>query len=238
MVKALEMTEMTFTKKAISDWSQKLMQKITLLGAVVMMSACSITPSTITQNATTAPTARPLNQATPGSIYSVGTYQSMFEGRRARTVGDILTVYVSEETTTQKKGDGSASKKGTANATASDIFGTTINPTYQFKNDNSYETKADNNNYNKFSGYISTTVLDVKPNGHLVVSGEKQVAFDQGIEFVRISGVVNPDMISTGNVVQSNTIADARIEYRTNTTLDWANVGTMMNRFFLSIVPF
>jgi flagellar L-ring protein precursor FlgH len=209
-----------------------------IVGFAFTICACSITPSTITQNQSQAIASRPVSQPTPGSIYSVSNYQSMFEGRRARAVGDILTIYVSEETTTSKKGDGSASKKGTANATASDLFGITINPTYAFKNDSSYESKAENNNYNKFSGYISTTVVDVKPNGYLVVTGEKQVAFDQGIEFVRISGTVNPDMISTGNVVQSNTVADARIEYRTNTTLDWANLGTMMNRFFLSIVPF
>jgi len=59
----------------------------------------------------------------------------------------------------------------------------------------------------------------VLPNGNLVVSGEKQVALDKGTEFIRFSGVVNPDTISLGNTVPSTKVADARIEYRTNTKI-------------------
>ncbi|WP_240553505.1 flagellar basal body L-ring protein FlgH [Polynucleobacter aenigmaticus] len=203
------------------------------------LSACSITPSTITQNpGTSKVTNYELPPPNPGSIYSSASYRPMFEGRRARMVGDVLTITINENTAASKDGGGSASKKGAANSAFSNMFGTTIEPTFKTSNDSGYEAKAANNTSNTFNGYITATVIDVRPNGHLVVTGEKQVAFDQGIEFVRFSGVVNPDMITTGNSVSSNTIADARFEYRTNTTLDLANIGSMLNRFFLSIVPF
>jgi flagellar L-ring protein precursor FlgH len=70
-----------------------------------------------------------------------------------------------------------------------------------------------------------------------VVSGEKQIAFDRGSEFVRFSGVVNPDTIALGNNVPSTKVADARIEYRTNTQLDAAQVASILARFFLSFSP-
>jgi flagellar L-ring protein precursor FlgH len=82
---------------------------------------------------------------------------------------------------------------------------------------------------------VTATVIEVLPNGYLVVSGEKQVSFDKGTEFVRFSGVVNPDTITTGNFVTSTKVADARIEYRTNTKIDAAEIASMFARFFLSM---
>jgi flagellar L-ring protein FlgH len=75
----------------------------------------------------------------------------------------------------------------------------------------------------------------VLPNGYLVISGEKQVALDKSTEFVRLSGVVNPDTITAGNFVTSTKIADARIEYRTNSKIDAAEIASMFARFFLSM---
>ena len=90
---------------------------------------------------------------------------------------------------------------------------------------------------NNFNGFIGVTVIEVLPNGNLVVSGEKQIAFDRGAEFIRFSGVVNPDTVAAGNTVASAQVADARVEYRTNTRLDKADVMSQLTRFFLSALP-
>ncbi len=81
-------------------------------------------------------------------------------------------------------------------------------------------------------------MIEVLPNGNLVVSGEKQVALDKGTEFIRFSGVVSPDNIAAGNIVSSTQVADARVEYRTNTKIDKAEVMGALARFFLSVMPF
>ena len=57
------------------------------------------------------------------------------------------------------------------------------------------------------------TVIEVLPNGNLLVAGEKQIGINQGTEFIRFSGVVNPVTIQAGNTVSSTKVADARIEY-------------------------
>jgi flagellar L-ring protein precursor FlgH len=77
----------------------------------------------------------------------------------------------------------------------------------------------------------------VLANGYLVVSGEKQVGLDRGTEFIRFSGVVNPDFIVGGNNVASTQVADARVEYRTNTHIDPAEMMGLLTRFFLSVIP-
>jgi flagellar L-ring protein precursor FlgH len=64
------------------------------------------------------------------------------------------------------------------------------------------------------------------------------VAFDKGAEYIRFSGVVNPDTIVAGNQVSSTQVADARLEYRTNTRIDPVEVVSQLGRFFLSVLPF
>jgi flagellar L-ring protein precursor FlgH len=91
---------------------------------------------------------------------------------------------------------------------------------------------------NAFTGTIGVTVSEVLPNGNLIVVGEKQIALDKGVEFIRFSGMVNPDTIQSGNTVSSTLVADARVEYRTSSHIDRAEMNSMMSRFFQSLLPF
>ena len=82
------------------------------------------------------------------------------------------------------------------------------------------------------------TVIEVLPNGNLVVSGEKQIGINTGSEFVRLSGVVNPTTILAGNVVSSIQVADARLEYRGTGSVDEAQTIGWLARVFQSVLPF
>ncbi len=84
---------------------------------------------------------------------------------------------------------------------------------------------------------MAVTVIEVLANGNLMVSGEKQVAFDKNAEFIRFSGVVNPDAI-VSNTIASTQVADARVEYRTNTRIDTTEVLSHLARFVFSLSPF
>ena len=207
----------------------------------VIVSACSVIPSTIINKpdpASVSAVPPMIQRNNLGSIYSSTGYRSMFDGRRASLVGDTLTINIVENTAASKSGAGSTSKKGSASSSFAGISGNTFDPSFNISNANKNDTAASNTVSNTFNGYITVSVIDVRPNGHLVVSGEKQVASDMGIEFVRFSGVVNPDMIATGNNVSSNTVSDARVEYRTTATLDMSNIASTLTRFFFSISPF
>jgi flagellar L-ring protein FlgH len=102
-------------------------------------------------------------------------------------------------------------------------------------------SKSDNAGNNSFSGTITVTVVEVLPNGNLVVSGEKLVSIKQTQKYVRFSGVVNPYTITGGiggNTVQSTQVADVRLEYKGATNIDISAVTSMIGNFFLSIFPF
>ena len=210
---------------------------IALAGA--MLAGCGTTPESIIEHPTTArPQPAPAPAVANGSIYQASAYRPLFEDRRARMVGDMVTITISESTSAGKSAANSASKTGSVSVAVPSLFGTTAGlGAASGSASNKFEEKGAATASNTFTGTITATVVEVLPNGNLVISGEKQVAFDKGIEYVRLSGVVSPDRIATGNIVSSTQIADARIEYRTNSRIDKAEFMSQVARFFMSILP-
>ncbi len=215
-----------------------------VIAVLVGLAGCSTVPDTITvqpPNVRSQPAAA-VAPPTSGAIFQASAYRPMFEDHRARMVGDTLTVTINERTSAGKEAESSANRSGSVSATAPNVFGLVPGITRKLGASASasgeYEDEASVNSSNTFSGTLTVTVIDVLPNGNLVVSGEKQVALDKGVEFVRFSGVVNPTTIRAGNTVSSTQIADVRAEYRTNSHIDKAQMMAMLTRFFLSVLPF
>lgn len=211
-------------------------------GVLASLAGCATAPDSIVQAPTTMkPQPRVASAPANGAIFQAASYRPMFEDRRARLIGDILTITINEKTTAAKQGAGSGSKSGSAAFSIPKLFGAPLSTTRDASLAAStavkYEDKGAASSSNNFNGTIGVTVIDVLPNGNLLVSGEKQVALDKGAEYIRFSGVVNPDTIVAGNVVSSTQVADARIEYRTNTRLDMADIMSQAARFFLSVLP-
>ncbi|WP_292934995.1 flagellar basal body L-ring protein FlgH [Noviherbaspirillum sp.] len=208
----------------------------------VILAGCASVPETIIQHpSSTSPQAPAAAPPANGAIFQAAAYRPMFEDRRPRMVGDILTIAINERTSAGKTADDSASKSGSVSFAAPTLFGvpatTTAKASLSATSANKFEDKGSSNASNTFSGTITVTVAQVLSNGNLVVAGEKQIALDKGIEYVRFSGVVNPVTIGAGNVVSSTQVADARFEYRTNSRIDKAEMMSQLTRFFLSILP-
>jgi flagellar L-ring protein FlgH len=212
-------------------------KSLIVCSCMLILNACAIAPDSIVKQPTTAKAqAIPAVATNSGAIFNKVGYRPLFEDRRPRYVGDIVTINIAENTKATKAGGSSGSKDGSAKAEITSLFGYAV-PKANFGANSalSYEDEAAANSSNVFNGAITATVVEVLPNGYLVVSGEKQVSFDKGTEYVRFSGVINPDTISIGNFVTSTMVADARIEYRTASKIDAAEVLTMFARFFLSM---
>lgn len=207
---------------------------------LIALAGCAITPDSIVKQPTSArPQPVVANQAQSGAIFNNGAYRPLFEDRKARFVGDILTVTIAENTNATKANGDSGSKDGKAEGGITTLFGRAWPKTQvSASTSTSYAGKSAANASNVFNGSVTATVTEVLANGYLVIAGEKQVSFDKSTEFVRFSGVVNPDTITAGNMVTSTKIADARIEYRTSSKVDMAEVASMFARFFLSIAAF
>lgn len=213
--------------------------KTILIVTMLALAGCSATPTSIVQRPTSV---RPMLPepaiAASGAIYQAAAYKPMFEDRRARHIGDMLTISITERTNAMKAGASSGNKSGSVSFSTPGIAQGRLGANVAANAANKFADGDNQSATNTFSGVIGVTVTEVLANGNLIVAGEKQIALNKGVEFIRFSGMVSPDTIGAGNTVASTQVADARIEYRTNSQIDRAEMTAMVSRFFQSLLPF
>ena len=217
------------------------------LAAAVLLGGCAQAPrEPIVHQPMTARTDAQPRIAGPahGSIYRTAFgAQALFEDRRPRQVGDILTIVVSENINASKNSAADASRTGSATSVLglvpkllSGLVSSDQDADASGKN--VISAKGGANSRNTFNGVITVTVVELLANGNLLVSGEKQMLINQGTEYIRFSGVVNPRTVGANNSVLSTQVADARIEYSAKGYIDEAQTMGWLQRVFLNVLPF
>ncbi|HWR38003.1 MAG TPA: flagellar basal body L-ring protein FlgH [Patescibacteria group bacterium] len=135
---------------------------------------------------------------------------NLFGDRKARAIGDILTIVISESSAATRTGNTSNTK-----AASADIKGSAgiikFNDVLSGSSDDSYTAKGSITNSNTVSGRLTVKVTEIKPNGNLVVSGTQMIKQNKDEQKIIISGVVRPEDISADNTVLSSYVADAEI---------------------------
>jgi flagellar L-ring protein precursor FlgH len=206
--------------------------------ALALGGCAQIPKQPIVQQPMTAVPPTPPHAQSPGSIFNPGyAGRPLFEDQRPRNIGDILTIVIQENiNATKSSGANTNRSSATSFSTTSAGFlsGLFGKANLNSQGANQFQGTGGANASNTFNG---VTVTNVLPNGNLVVSGEKQMLINQGNEFVRFSGVVNPNTISGLNAVYSTQVADAKIEYSAKGYIDEAETMGWLQRFFLNVAP-
>lgn len=216
-----------------------------MCGVMLILAGCAHTPSTNIHQPMTARAPDKKAGADNGAIFQAGQNERpLYEGKRARNVGDILTIIISETTSATGKSSSGAEHKGSISMQTpiitqipgADLMMHGIG--VAGSSNGSLANKSNNAGDNTFTGTVTVTVVEALTNGNLLVSGEKQVAINQANEYIRFSGVVNPYTITGSNTVLSTQVADAHIEYKGANHIDMSVVMSMLGRVFLSVLPF
>ncbi len=177
----------------------------------------------------------------PGAIFMASAHRGLFEDRRARLVGDVITIQIQEKYSAKQSSNSSVERQGAVDAKVSLIPFFTPNSTKrltaQGSSSNTFEGKGETGTDNEFTGTITVTVVELLANGNLAVAGEKQVGINQNVERLRFSGIVNPATILPGNTVNSTQVADARLEVRSRGDIDRAQTTGWLSKFFMSFLP-
>lgn len=199
-------------------------------------------PSAVHQPMSVRPEAMATALPANGAIYQTVQARPLFEDRRARRIGDTITINLVERNTAQKSANANATRNGNMTASIGPITRLPLSGlsglAAEADSESDFAGKGAAAANNAFNGTITVTVIDVYPNGNLLVSGEKMVAINQGNEFIRFSGIVNPVSVTGANTVQSTQVADARIEYRANGYIDETQQMGWLQRFFVNVLPF
>ncbi len=208
--------------------------------STVMPPKAQIETPLVDQNRLASQRVRPAMQAN-GSIFQGAAHRGMFEDRRASQPGDMLTILIEERMVAKQASNSTVDRKGggTAEFGALPFTGarTLGKLALDASSSNTFEGKGTSGSENQFSGTITVTVVEVLPNGNLVVSGDKQLGINQGVETLKFAGVVDPVTIQPGNTVSSTQVADARMQVRGHGDIDKVQTTGWLTRFFLSFMP-
>ncbi len=221
-----------------------------IVNVLTLSSGCQTQAKRDPAFAAVRPPLPPVQPESNGSIYKPGFDVRLFEDIKARRVGDILTVRLAEATDASKSATTILDKEASTSITNPTIFG--ARPEFSVPgfiplnaNDNlSFETSLESENAfdgsgtatqtNALTGNISVSVIEVLPNGNLIVRGEKRVTINNGPEYVQLSGIIRPVDILSDNSVLSTQVADPTINYVGEGAVAESSLTGWLSRFFSS----
>ena len=135
---------------------------------------------------------------------------TIFGDQRARAVGDILTIIVNETSSAIRSGASSNTKSASASTEkGGGLLG--FVPDSSIGQQDNFSTKGSINNTNTAKARLTVKVVEVKPNGNLVVSGTQNIRQNGEEQRIVVSGQVRPADIQADNTVLSSNVADAKI---------------------------
>jgi len=137
---------------------------------------------------------------------------NLFADHKARNVGDILTIVISETTKTSTTKSDANSKSGSQNLSAGVGIFTFLNAASAAGSDSFKASGAASAN-NSVSGNVSVTVKEVQPNGNLVVEGTQSIWQNKDEHKITLNGIVRRDDVTSNNTVPSNLVANATLKF-------------------------
>lgn len=206
------------------------MKKLTL--AALLLSAISVGCSPAKQAPTPMPVMTPPAQYepepmnNPGSLFAASDSEYLFDDNRARRIGDIVVVTVSETSKGKHTSDSKAEKTNDTSlgvtafdagiATAVDPFnmkgGAGNTPLIGSATSNKFKSTGETKNESTLSASVACRVVRILPGNVMQVEGARQVRINDETQVLVVRGLLRHRDIGPTNTVASNYLADAHIE--------------------------
>lgn len=183
---------------------------------------------------------------------------SIYEDRKARRINDLVTINVVENIA----GSGTAATKTSRDSSAdyglSDFFGMNLDfnlhnafllkdmykganvfsPTLKGSAKSAFDGKGDTTREGKLLGTITAKVVEVMPNGNMVIESRKDLTINNEKQILVLRGMIRPDDVLPDNSIQSSYVADAEIFFVGNGVIQEKQKPGWLTRFFDQVWPF
>lgn len=168
-------------------------------------------------------------QARPGSVYDPDRSPgSSITAKIAVQKGDIVTVLIAETQNVRNQEQSDMSKSTNLNYKVNlfdikpEMF-SSLPAAIDADSTDGFTGQAKYEKSGAFTARLAAMVIDVLPNGNLVVSGRREIRIDQETKLIEFNGIVRRYDISAANTVASELVANATVVYKgqgplTNTT--------------------
>jgi len=182
------------------------------------------------------------------SLWKDGASHSMMSDRRARSVGDLITIIVAENNTATKDNSTQSSKSSAIDASITTFLYSPAASSFLTKSGQmpAMKTTAKQdfdgggkiNNSEKISARIAVRVVDTLPNGNLLIEGRRTISFAGETQDAVLRGVVRSEDVSPNNTVFSYNVADATIRYFSKGTVTDTQRKGWFLRIWDKVTPF
>ncbi len=159
-------------------------------------------------------------QTGEGSLYAEASPNwNLYSDFKARRANDILTIRVTENTSASSTADSQTGRKGTMKASTPNLFGlenhvasVPLSNLLSTSSDSQFKGTGSTTRAGTLTAYLSARVVEVLPNGDMVVQGIKELKINNERQLLSLYGVVRPKDIGPDNVVASSNIANMQIQ--------------------------
>lgn len=156
------------------------------------------------------------HRAEAASLWERGSGGGFFADQRAARVGDILTIDISIDDRAQLRNATQRERSGSGSASAPSLLGLGNLPTGEIIDiDSSFEASGSGsiNRRESIELKVAALVVQLLPNGNLVVAGRQEVKVNQEMRELRVAGIIRPQDIRMNNSIPYEKVAEARITY-------------------------
>lgn len=154
-----------------------------------------------------------------GSLWNTSP-DGLLGDKRAAGLGDILTIVIEIDDEAEMRNTSSRTRAGSENASVDAFLGvgnmiqdSKINPNLQLESESDYKGSGSVRRNEKLTLRVAATVVNVLPNGHMVIQGDQEVRVNYELRDLQVTGIVRPEDISRYNEIAYDRIAGARISY-------------------------
>jgi flagellar L-ring protein precursor FlgH len=181
----------------------------------------------------------------PGSIWSPpATLGDMAADVRARSVDDMVTIVVNEQANAVSVGQTKTSRTSSANSSITAAAGKlsaagSLANLLTANTNTALDGEGTTSRQTTLTAMITARVVDVLPNGYLVIEGSKSVMINSENQVITLRGVVRPADLSNANTVQSGNVAQLELQVNGKGVVnDAIHRPNFLYRLLLGLLPF
>ncbi len=202
-----------------------MLKNLLLLPLLLVVTACAM-PGRSVDLAEVEPIAPVISEPAPpqtaGSLWTTSR-GGFFADMKGKTVGDIITVVISENASASKQASTRTGRSSDMSAGITSFFGlendiadlTGGSPSalIDVEASNSFDGSGSTQRSERLTATLTTQIIEILPNGNLRIEGNKTVTVNSEMQIVQMSGIVRPSDVSPRNLVDSQSVLNARIAY-------------------------
>lgn len=200
---------------------KEIVGAVALFGVVLLAAGCAHQEAEVKTPAFDEQLPKPQMNYASGSIWQASSV-GLAEDLKARRPGDIVTVVIAESASASKQASTGTKRDSSISAGIPKFMGMEKLPIKTWmdlanmisaSSSSKFDGSGSTSRQEDLKATISAKVVDVTPNGNLMIEGTRNVKVNNEDQIIILTGTVRSRDISSDNTVSSAVIADARITY-------------------------